>query len=160
MACTGTATPKVIEDIRTVLQFDKRVPCLMGTFNRANIHYEVRFKDSLNATKSDGAMGDLVAFVKAQHDAAKERNEPCSGIIYVHKREDCSSLAARVGKATELVCLPYHAGLKDAERSDTQRKWTEGSCSIAVVSSVMFHFFQGLLSPKGYGYPFLLALFL
>jgi len=134
MACTGTATAKVVQDIRSILQFDKNVPCIMGTFNRLNISYEVRFKDSLDAMKPEGAMGDLVAFVKAQHNVVKKKNEPCSGIVYVHKREDCSSLAAKIGKATGLVCLAYHAGLKDALRSETQQKWTNGTCDIAVAT--------------------------
>lgn len=33
-----------------------------------------------------------------------------------------------------MVCLAYHAGLKDKEREETQRKWTHGSCSIAVAT--------------------------
>jgi len=134
MACTGTATGKVIQDIRSILQFDKNVPCHMGTFNRPNISYEVRFKDSLNATKPQGAIADLVAVVKKEHQTANKKNQPCSGIIYVHKREDCQSLATQISKATGFVCLAYHAGLKDKERAETQRKWTDGTCSIAVAT--------------------------
>ena len=63
--------------------------CIIGTFNRPNLTYEVRFKDSLNAVSPQGAILDLVTFVKKQHDAASSNGEPCSGIIYVHKREDC-----------------------------------------------------------------------
>lgn len=40
MACTGTATAKVIADIRNILRMDATVPTIMGTFNRANISYE------------------------------------------------------------------------------------------------------------------------
>ena len=40
MACTGTATAKVVLDIREILQLDRSVPCIMGTFNRQNISYE------------------------------------------------------------------------------------------------------------------------
>ena len=77
----GTATAKVIQDIRTILRFDKDVPCLMGvrhifpflfvaekknsdievasqTFNRPNIQYSVRFKESLDATKPQGALSE------------------------------------------------------------------------------------------------------
>lgn len=137
IACTGTATAKVIEDIKNVLQFDRHVPCIMGTFNRENISYEVRFKDSLDTIKPQGAMADLVSVVKKQHDTAKQNNQPCSGIVYVHKREDCTSLATQLSKATGYVCLPYHAGLKDQERSEAQRKWTDGSCQI-VIATVAF----------------------
>ena len=75
-----------------------------------------------------------MAVVKKQHEIAKKADQPCSGIIYVHKREDCQSLATQISKATGFVCLPYHAGLKDSERSETQRKWTDGSCSVAVAT--------------------------
>jgi superfamily II DNA helicase RecQ len=105
----------------------------MGTFNRPNLTYEVRFKESLNAV-TQGAILDLVTFVKKQHDAASSNGEPCSGIIYVHKREDCQGVASHIAKATGLSCLAYHAGLKDSEREETQRKWTDGICSIAVAT--------------------------
>ena len=62
------------------------------------ISFEVRFKDSLNAIKPLGAMGDLVDFVKEQHATAKKMDQPCSGIIYVHKREDCQSIASQLSK--------------------------------------------------------------
>jgi superfamily II DNA helicase RecQ len=134
MACTGTATAKVIQDIRDTLRMGINAPCIMGTFNRPNITYEVRFKDSLNAVKPQGAILNLVTFVKKQHDAASLNGEPCSGIIYVHKREDCQGVASRIAKATGISCLAYHAGLKDSEREETQRKWTDGICSIAVAT--------------------------
>ncbi|KAL7551933.1 hypothetical protein ACHAWF_015156 [Thalassiosira exigua] len=137
-ACTGTATAQVIEDIRTILHFDKSVPCIMGTFNRPNLSYQVRFKDSLNATGvqggSGGAVQDMLSIIKLQHEIAKKANQPCSGIVYVHKREDCQSLATQIFKATGLVCLAYHAGLKGSQREETQRKWTDGTCSIAVAT--------------------------
>ena len=66
---------------------------------------------------------DLVALVKQQHASAQNSKQPCSGIVYVHKREDCHSLAKGIATATGFVCLPYHAGLKDTERSETQQKY-------------------------------------
>lgn len=47
MACTATATPKVIKDIRDSLGFGQDVPCHKSTFNRKNIRYEVKYKDIL-----------------------------------------------------------------------------------------------------------------
>ncbi|EJK44405.1 hypothetical protein THAOC_37057 [Thalassiosira oceanica] len=134
LAATGTATAKVIDDIRDVLKLDRRsCQLLMGSFNRPNISYEVRFKDSLNAKKSKGALLDLIGEVRSQHEGAKE---PRSGIIYVHKREDCEAIAKEI-RTTEISCLAYHAGLKDAERAETQKKWTEGTCQV-VVATVAF----------------------
>jgi RecQ family ATP-dependent DNA helicase len=134
MACTGTATAKVIQDIRETLRLDNTAPCIMGSFNRPNITYSVRFKDSLNALTPQGAIIDLCEFVKEQHNIASAKSQPTSGIVYVHKREDCQSLALHIAKSTGLSCLAYHAGLKDMEREETQRKWTDGRCSIAVAT--------------------------
>ena len=48
MACTATATPRVVADIQRVLKFGDDVPVHRSTFNRENIHYEVRYKDVLD----------------------------------------------------------------------------------------------------------------
>ena len=39
-----------------------------------------------------------------------------------------------VTQATGLVCLAYHGGMKNTERAETQQKWTDGSCKIAVAT--------------------------
>ena len=71
--CTATATSKVIPDIRdTLLLKDGEVPCHMGSFNRPNISYEVRYKESLDARDFTGAMDDLVELVKQQHTRLSE----------------------------------------------------------------------------------------
>jgi RecQ family ATP-dependent DNA helicase len=133
MACTGTATERVISDIRSTLCFGENVPCHLGTFNRQNIKYEVRFKDSLNV-EHQGAINDLVNEVKMQHFTAEKAKQPCAGIVYVHKREDCQSLATQIFKTTGILAAAYHAGLKDAEREETQRKWCDGTIKVAVAT--------------------------
>jgi len=133
MACTGTATEQVINDIRSTLGFGKEVPCHLGTFNRPNIEYKVKYKDSLN-TEPQGAINDLIKEVKKQHVTAEKAKQPCAGIIYVHKREDCQSLATQIYKSTGILAAAYHAGLKDAERDDTQRKWCDGRIKVAVAT--------------------------
>ena len=46
-ACTATATKSVIEDIREVLKLNNGEACHMSTFNRPNIHYDIRYKDAM-----------------------------------------------------------------------------------------------------------------
>ena len=133
MACTGTATEQVINDIRNTLGFGKEVPCHLGTFNRPNIEYKVKYKDSLN-TEPQGDINDLIKEVKTQHITAEKANQPCAGIIYVHKREDCQSLATQIYKSTGILAAAYHAGLKDAERDETQKKWCDGKIKVAVAT--------------------------
>lgn len=134
MACTATATKKVIEDIRKCLCFDSSTKCLVSSFNRRNISYEVRYKDHLNHTEPKGALGNLVAFVKSQHAS---RAAPCAGIIYVHKRTDASYIAQKISKQSGVKATAYHAGLKDTERSLAQDLWMKGDVQI-VVATVAF----------------------
>jgi superfamily II DNA helicase RecQ len=103
----------------------------MSSFNRPNISYEVRFKDSLDATSPGGAMANLVGFIQEQHVKAAQRSIPCSGIVYCHKRQDTEDLATQVAKETGIRTAPYHAGMKDAERKAVQEAWTSGAIQVA-----------------------------
>ena len=130
-ACTATATPRVIADIRTILDLPhKSVPCHLGSFNRANITYEVRYKDNIDSTNPRGAMGDLTALIRQEHETAKASGIPASGIVYVHKRADASMLAQRICRESGVVARPYHAGLKDSERTSIQQQWTSGAVQV------------------------------
>eukprot|EP00566_Odontella_aurita_P002706 CAMPEP_0113582098 /NCGR_PEP_ID=MMETSP0015_2-20120614/31702_1 /TAXON_ID=2838 /ORGANISM="Odontella" /LENGTH=969 /DNA_ID=CAMNT_0000486685 /DNA_START=195 /DNA_END=3101 /DNA_ORIENTATION=+ /assembly_acc=CAM_ASM_000160 len=133
MACTATATPKVISDIRENLNMTDS-PCHMSTFNRSNISYEVRYKANIDAAKPRGAIGDLVDVVRQQHAGARSRKEKCSGIVYVHKRDDTQMLAHRLSREAGVKAAPYHGGLKDTQRSDIQQKWTAGQVDVAVAT--------------------------
>lgn len=132
MACTATATPKVIQDIRETLGFPEgEVPCHIGSFNRPNISYEVRYKDSLDAMRHGGAIDDLLALIKEKHSKSAEA---CSGIVYVHKRDDTTFIAKQITSTTGVPAAAYHAGLKDAERSSVQQDWTSGKIKVAVAT--------------------------
>mmetsp|Transcript_4504 Transcript_4504/g.5212 ORF Transcript_4504/g.5212 Transcript_4504/m.5212 type:complete len:602 (-) Transcript_4504:46-1851(-) len=135
MACTATATPKVISDIREVLLLNKEdVPCNISSFNRPNISYEVRYKDSLDAMRPGGAIGDLIQLIKVQHEQATKESTPCSGIVYVHRRQDTSYIAEQISMAAGIKAAPYHAGLKNSERNAVQKNWTDGKIKIAVAT--------------------------
>ena len=78
MACTATATPHVIRDITDILRLHDQ-PCHIGSFDRTNVWYEVRYKDALDMLYSlpgaagagaGGALGDLIKFVREQHNKA------------------------------------------------------------------------------------------
>lgn len=132
MACTATATPKVIQDIRDTLGLpEDQVPCHLSSFNRPNISYQVRFKDSLNAMRQGGAIGDLVALIKEKHSQSPLQ---CSGIVYVHKRDDTTYIAKQISDNTNIPAAAYHAGLKDAERTQVQQDWTAGKVKVAVAT--------------------------
>lgn len=137
-ACTATATPKVVEDVRESLGLKKNVPVYKGGFNRANIRYEVRYKDVLNSSTPNGAVSDLVCVVREQHERARSLSTTCSGIVYTHRKADTVSLARTISsRCPGVVAAPYHAGLPVAERTNTQRQWTFGETHV-VVATVAF----------------------
>lgn len=133
MALTATATPKVIQDIQEVLQLQGR-PCHVGTFDRSNIFYSVQYKDALDEHYQGGSMGHLVRFVKKRHERAKQKSQPCSGIVYVHKRDDTIDLALTLCQQAGVVAKPYHGGMKDKERAEVQAQWTEGKVDVAIAT--------------------------
>jgi RecQ family ATP-dependent DNA helicase len=133
IALTATATARVIDDIRTTLKLEK-AETHISSFDRPNIFYKVRYRDSLDAMKPGGALADLVKFLKRRHERAKREGVPCSGIVYVHKRSDTALLAKVISNGAGVRAEPYHAGLKSAQRDRVQQDWTSGKVSVAVAT--------------------------
>jgi bloom syndrome protein len=133
MACTATATPSVLHDIKQVLHLEK-APCHMGSFDRPNIFYKVKYRDSLDVIRPGGAMGDLINFVKKQHKRADTAKELCSGIIYVHTRQQTTEIAREIHERCGIMAVAYHAGLKVADRNNAQDAWTSGEAQVAVAT--------------------------
>jgi RecQ family ATP-dependent DNA helicase len=136
MACTATATKKVIQDIQEILILKDR-PLLVGSFDRKNVFYKVRYKDVLDTMSPRGALGDLAAFIQNQHNKHTTEGKPYSGIVYVHKKTDTSELARAITKETGIRTETYHGGMKDAERQCVQQAWTIGEVQI-VIATVAF----------------------
>ena len=136
MACTATATPKVIDDIKQILRLEN-APCHKGSFNRHNLFYKVRFKDTLDDMCPGGAMADLIQFIQKRHAHCNSKSIPCSGIIYVHSRKDTEDLARAIRHRTGIPIAGYHGGLKAAERSQVQEDWTSSKTPI-VVATIAF----------------------
>lgn len=102
----------------------------MSTFNRPNLSYEVRYKDTMG---NDEALKDLVKTIKAEHANALKDKRPCSGIVYVHKRDDTTIISKTLKKAG-IKAAPYHAGLKDQDRKRIQQDWTDGVINVAIAT--------------------------
>jgi superfamily II DNA helicase RecQ len=132
MACTATATPKVIEDIQRILRLGNR-PCHIGTFNRMNVFYKVRYRDLLEQ-KPKGATGDMVDFIKKRHIKAAKAGEKCNGIVYVHRQKDTTELASIITREAGVRAEAYHGGMKDANRIRIQESWTKGEVPIAIAT--------------------------
>ncbi len=118
-AYTATATKQVRLDIAAQLELNNP-QMLVGSFDRPNLHYKVSPRNNV--------FSQVLGVVK-QHE-----NE--SGIIYCIRRKDvenlCANLIQRGYKAA-----PYHAGLSDRVRQESQDKFIKEEVDI-VVATVAF----------------------
>ncbi|KAJ4714104.1 ATP-dependent DNA helicase [Melia azedarach] len=136
LALTATAAPKVQKDVVDSLCLQNPL-LLKSSFNRPNIHYEVRYKDLL-----DDAYADLSSILKATANIC--------AIVYCLERTTCDELSAYLSK-NAISCAAYHAGLKDKIRSSVLDNWIASKIQV-VVATVAFGFilFQHLMFTRDY----------
>ncbi|KAJ3440109.1 atp-dependent DNA helicase q-like 4a [Anaeramoeba flamelloides] len=110
LALTATATESVKKDIIRSLGIQN---CLIYTqsFNRANLIYEVRKKES----KGKVVVQEIYDFIQANY-----KNE--SGIIYCFTQQDCENLSKKLFELG-LNCSFYHGGMAKNQRTLIQKKW-------------------------------------
>jgi len=120
MALTATANEKVVQDAIRALKM-RNEHLYRSSFNRPNLAYEVRKKDS----KSIDVMADYIA---------KRRND--SGVIYCLSRKDCETVSDKLQeKLREKGCSNvgvsfYHAELDPSERQRRHHMWSSGRISV------------------------------
>ncbi|KAL4571812.1 hypothetical protein LXL04_018577 [Taraxacum kok-saghyz] len=122
LALTATAVPKVQVDVIESLNMQNPL-VLMSSFNRPNIHYEVRFKDLLKDPYDD--LTDLI----------KSCGDVC-GIVYCLERTMCDDLASHLSK-NGISCAAYHAGLNNKLRTSVLDDWISAKTQV-VVATVAF----------------------
>ncbi|MBQ0050038.1 MAG: DNA helicase RecQ [Bacteroidales bacterium] len=103
IALTATATDKVRQDIKKNLGMPNATE-FRSSFNRPNLYYEVR-------PKTKDVDKDIVKFIR--------QNEGKSGIIYCLSRKRVEDLAEMLAH-NNIKARPYHAGMDNAVRSQTQ----------------------------------------
>lgn len=119
IALTATATQQVRADI--IAQLDLEGAKIFSiSFDRPNLTYLIRPKK--------GAFDHLVALLK------KHENE--STIIYCFARKDTENITADL-RAEGFRALPYHAGLENDVRRETQEKFIRDEVPI-VVATIAF----------------------
>ena len=116
MALTATATPEVVKDIQSRLNFREENVFRMS-FERKNLAYIVR--------KTDNKTGELLHILKRIDGSA---------IIYVRNRR-------RTKEITELLMQEgitadfYHAGLDNAVKDLRQKRWQNGEIRVMVATN-------------------------
>ncbi|KAJ3444351.1 atp-dependent DNA helicase q-like 4a [Anaeramoeba flamelloides] len=120
---TATATTKVKNDVKTILQLEK---CYLFTqsSNRTNLLYEVRQKKQFKNIHIQ-----ISKFVKKFYP-----ND--SGIIYCLSRRDCELLNTNLVKSG-ISSGTYHAGMDINQRKKIQDSWTNDKTRV-IVATIAF----------------------
>ncbi|MCL4176380.1 MAG: DNA helicase RecQ, partial [Verrucomicrobia bacterium] len=119
LGLTATATPRVREDIRQLLEIDRSGE-FIGSFNRPNLFLAAQpRRDPLHQT---------IGFLEQHRDQ--------SGVIYCATRRQVDQLAAEL-RARGWPVLPYHAGLDDTTRKQNQERFTREE-TVVMVATIAF----------------------
>jgi len=121
MALTATANETVAKNIIDRLNIPKCLQ-LKQSFNRPNLHYDVREKKKKTVIK------EIASFIKSRH-----ANE--TGIIYCFARTHCEQVAQELRNDFGLKAEHYHAKMTQPEKRMTQEHWQSGKAQI-IVSTV------------------------
>jgi RecQ family ATP-dependent DNA helicase len=111
MALTATATRPVQLDITRCLRDDPIF--LKQTFNRPNLHYEIREKGS-----QDKAITQIKDLVTKDFGGK-------TGIIYCHSRKSCEDTCHKLKREGVRVEF-YHGGMEPSQRERVQEFWQKG----------------------------------
>jgi bloom syndrome protein len=125
MALTATANEKVVQDAIRALRMKQDCYRYQSSFNRPNLHYEVRKKDS----KADDSICDHIV-------EQYKSNSHASGVIYCLSRKDCEKLSKNLQDKLNKQRMRfikvsfYHADLDPKEREQRHLRWSNGSLHV------------------------------
>jgi len=117
LGLTATATTKVIEDVRHILNIRQSV-LFRAPFNRKNLFYEVVHK----ADAAKDAFQDLVHCI--QHRFDKQ-----SGIVYCLSQKDAEDVCFAL-QHSNIKAGCYHAGLCAQSRTQVHERWLKNQVHV------------------------------
>ena len=124
---TATATSFVRQDIIKQLHLSTKVKLFISSFNRANLHFEVRFKPP-NNDPYDNMLEFLHQIYRnrekrIRESGTNERADKVCGIIYCATRKTCDEVASML-KHDQVKACSYHAGLTPKTRKAILESWS------------------------------------
>lgn len=116
LALTATATPRVVEDIKTELSLKEPI-LFQQSFERKNIAYMVfEVEDKLYRTEQ----------------ILKKNPQP--SIIYVRNRKSCLNLSAQL-QSLGFKATYYHGGLSSKEKDKNMQLWMSEEAQVIVATN-------------------------
>lgn len=122
IALTATATPKVQLDIVSSLAMAPSHRRIIASFDRPNIRYGVRFKDTLES----GVEEDLADFILSHKGQC--------GIVYCHMTDTVEKVANDL-KSFGVTCSSYHGKMTPKNRKISQQQWESGKINVVVATT-------------------------
>ena len=116
LALTATATPKVVKDIMTQLQF-KKSNVIKMSFRRENLIYSV--------IEIEDKLGKLINILK---------NSQGSAIVYARNRRKTKDVAEELQRNGFSASF-FHAGLSVQDKNKRQEDWSNGDIRIIVCTN-------------------------
>jgi bloom syndrome protein len=126
MALTATATENVQMDVKHNLGMGN-CPVFAQSFNRPNLHYEVRRK----------LKGKPGALLQEMAELITKNYKGQTGIIYTLSQKKCEELASKLWAEHKIKAYHFHAGMDPKEKSNVQEQWQSGEIQV-VVATIAF----------------------
>ena len=116
LALTATATPEVVDDIQSRLNF-KQKNVFSKSFTRKNIAYVIR--------KTEDKIPEIINILK---------KIPGTGLVYVRSRKYTKDIADELVNQGINADF-FHAGINPDEKIKKQNRWKSGECRIMVCTN-------------------------